>query len=50
MDHAIPNDLKKVMESAMRGIILRLTHLGSDFFCETNPLFLSNPNHPIKDI
>jgi hypothetical protein len=38
MDHAIPNDLKKVMESAMRGTKLYLTNLGSDFFSETNPL------------
>lgn len=45
MDHAIPNDLKKIMESAMKGINVILTTLGSDFFNESDPCFKSNPKN-----
>ncbi|CAK81967.1 unnamed protein product (macronuclear) [Paramecium tetraurelia] len=40
MDHAIPNDLKKIMESAMKG---------QDFFNEQDPSFKANPKNTLKE-
>ena len=50
MDHAIPNDLKKIMESAMKGIITILSKLGSDFFNENDVVFKTNPKNNFKEI